>query len=272
MASDAIIPTVLQNRLVSRFRRVHEMRGSMVAVGPPGIGKSTAIRVFQCENPRNVMYTRVMKRGVTGPQVLQQFLGALRHLDFAERYRFGREPPNSPRSTAEVVRGIASEIEAAGGRRHRDFDPDFFPKLTIVFDEAQRLTNGAIDALRDWNEPHYFCAGTFPIGMIFVGNDELSLEASRGGLSIIDQGMQDRLLYAERLSYDDVEHADIERFARERGIDDDRAIAAIVSVFAAPRAQRSFRRITNFLDELRDEAGGGPITRDTVRALASLSL
>ena len=106
--------------------------------------------------------------------------------------------------------------------------------------------------------------------MVFVGNNELSLEAGRGGESILDEGMQDRLLYRDRLSYDDVERADLESFARAAGIEDDSAVQAIGAAFGRPRAQRSFRRLADFLDDLRDEAGGQPITRDTVRAALEL--
>lgn len=255
------IDTSVLRRLVARMQRTHERRRASFFVGPPGIGKSTAIEAFRAANPGSVVVARVMKRGVTGPQALQQLLLAL-------RTRTGRETTYVTNATSEVQRYIAIEIEKAGGGRPRSDRPEEFPLLTIVFDEAQRLTNGAIDALRDYNEPHYLCRGTFPLGMIFVGNNELSLQASGGGASILDEGMADRLLYRERLTYDDIGQDDLERFVRSRGVSDDGAVGAIVATFSGQFAQqRSFRRISDFIDELQDEALDQPITRAIVRAV-----
>jgi len=257
------IPTRILQHMVPRMQRTHDRRRASFFVGPPGIGKSTAIAAFKAANPGNVMVTRITKRGVTGPQALQSMLLALRE-------RQGTTTRYVTNATSEVQRYIAIEIEKAGNGLRRDQDEALFPKLTIVFDEAQRLTNGAIDALRDWNEPHYFCAGTFPIGMIFVGNNELSLEAGRGGTSILDEGMQDRLLYRERLTYEHVDRQDIEAFSRSHGINDEGAVRAIGAAFASAKSQRSFRRLADFLVTVVDEADGGPITRETVRSAMEL--
>nr|WP_277991046.1 ATP-binding protein [Sphingomonas panni] len=241
----------------------HARRRASFFVGPPGIGKSTAINAFAAANPGKVMVEKINKRGVTGRQALQTLLLALRQLS-------DREGNHVSNATGEVQRQIAVEIERLSGGYRRDDHPELFPKLTIVLDEAQRLTNNAIDALRDWNEPHYFCAGTFPIGMIFVGNNELSLEAGKGGTSILDEGMQDRLLYRKRLTYNDVERADIERFCRVEGIDDDGAVGAIATAFAQQNAQRSFRRLSDFIVTVQRQAGADPVTRDTVRSALAL--
>ena len=264
MPASEPIPTRIVTQLVARMQRTHERRRAAFFVGPPGIGKSTAIAAFQAANPGGVMVTRVVKRGVTGTQALQTMLHALRD-------RAGRPVGYMTNARSQITGYIAREIDSAGGGLSRTEDLEKFPTLTIVFDEAQRLTNSAIDALRDWNEPHYYCAGSFPIGMIFVGNNELSLEAGRGGTSILDEGMQDRLLYRDRLTYDDVTRQDLEQFARAHGIDDDDAVASIGTAFAGPNAQRSFRRLADFLDELRDEAGVRPVTRETVRAVLELA-
>ncbi|WP_380940107.1 AAA family ATPase [Sphingomonas floccifaciens] len=250
--------------MVARMQRTHDRRRASFFVGPPGIGKSTAVAAFKAANPDGVMVTRINKRGVTGPQALQSMLLALRQLS-------GRETRYVTNATSEVQRYIAIEIQNAAGHLGKHSLPATYPKLTIVFDEAQRLTNGAIDALRDWNEPHGFCAGHFPIGLIFVGNNELSLEAKGSGMSILDEGMQDRLLYRERFSYDDVEREDVERFVRAWGITDEGAIDAIGSAFGSQNAQRSFRRLADFLDEVRDQSGGNPVTREVVRTVLTFA-
>ncbi len=264
MLASEPIPTRIFTQMVPRMQRTHERRRASFFVGPPGIGKSTAIAGFAAMNTGDVMVTRITKRGVTGPQALGLLLGALRE-------RAGRDTNYTGHAAGALLHNIHVELDKACGNRRRDEHPNLFPKLTIVFDEAQRLTNNAIDALRDWNEPHYFCAGPFPIGMIFVGNNELSLDAGRGGTSILDEGMQDRLLFRDRLTYEHVDRSDMEDFARSRGVADDGAVNAIGTAFAGPHTQRSFRRLADFIDLLFDEAGDEPLTRETVRTVLSLS-
>ena len=258
------LETSVLRRLLARMQRTHDRRRVSVFVGPPGIGKTTAIEAFRRSNPDNVVAVKVMKRGVTGPQALQQLLLALRSLR-------NRDTGYLTSATSEVQRYLAIEIEKIGGGLTRDQRPELFPHVTVVFDEAQRLTNGAIDALRDYSEPHYLCRGTFPIGMIFVGNNELSLQASNGGASILDEGKADRLLYRDRLTYDDIERADLELFIRSMGVNDDSAITGIINVFSGNhRAQPSLRKVGDFIDELRDEAMGEPVTAATVRKVLGL--
>ncbi len=246
------------------MQRTHDRRRASFFVGPPGIGKSTAIEAFRRANPGVVAVVKVMKRGLTGPQALQQLLLGLRSIREANTTYLTN-------ATSEVQRYLALEIHELGNGLARDQNPALFPHITVVFDEAQRLTNGAIDALRDYNEPHYLCRGSFPIGMIFVGNNELSLKAESGGASILDEGMADRLLYRDRLTYDDVERYDLELFVRAMGVNDCGAIAAIIATFFGQFAQqRSFRRVSDFIDELNDEAMGQPVTALTVRKVLGL--
>lgn len=256
--------TSVLRHLVVRMQRTHDHRRASFFVGPPGIGKTTAIEAFRASNPGAVARVQVTKRGVTGPQALQQLLLALRDIT-------GRHTGYLTNATAQVQHYIDLEISQIGNGLRRDEEPDLFPKITVVFDEAQRLTNGAIDALRDYNEPHYYCRGSFPIGMIFVGNNELSLEARGGEGSVLDEGMQDRLLYRDRLTYDDIDRPDVELFVRAKGIQDADALAAIVLAFGPSGQQRSFRRLADFIDEVLDEALGAPVTAEHVRAVLGMA-
>jgi hypothetical protein len=257
------IKTSVYQRLISRMEKTHRARRASIFVGPPGIGKSTAITAFKMAYPDNVLVIRVMRRGVTKTQVLEQLWLAL-------RARTGREMTYATTSFARTQHNVDVEIERAGNGLRRDEELKNFPLLTVVFDEAQRLTNDAIDVLRDYNEPHYSCRGTFPLGMIFVGNNELSLSPSDNGKSIIDIGMADRLKFADRLGYDDVEKDDVRRFVKAHGVDNESAVEAIVRFFfSGDGQQRSFRKIADLIDELRDEALDEPITAETVAAVLS---
>jgi len=259
------LDTSIKRRLVTRMHRTHECRRASIFIGPPGIGKTTSAEAFRRANPGTVAYIKVSKRGLTGPQALQQLLLALRSLR-------GEHSTYVTNATLEVQRYIDLEIERLGGQLKRSADPNLFPRITVIFDEAQRLTHGAIDALRDYNEPHFFCRGTFPIGLIFIGNERTPLEVRNDDKTLFDEGMADRLLYRERLTYDDVMQADLELFIRSLGVDDQEAVAAIVAGFSSSfEDQRSLRRVTDFVDELQDEAMGGPITAETVRIVRGLT-
>ncbi len=259
------LDTSIKRRLVTRMHRTHERRRASVFIGPPGIGKTTAAEAFRRANPGNVAYIQVSKRGVTGPQALQQLLLALRSLR-------GEHTKYVTNATLEVQRYIDLEIERLGGGMPRSAEPDLFPRVTVIFDEAQRLTHGAIDALRDYNERHYFCRGTFPLGLIFIGNERTPLEVRNDDTTLFDEGMTDRLLYRDRLTYDDVERSDLELFIRSLGIDDGEAVNAVATRFSGrSEEQRSLRRIADFIDDVRDEAMGEPITADTVRVVIGMA-
>ncbi|MEZ5743419.1 MAG: helix-turn-helix domain-containing protein [Sphingomonadaceae bacterium] len=62
------IETSVLRRMVARMQKTHDRRRASFFVGPPGIGKSTAIEAFRAANPQNVAVTQILKRGVTGPR------------------------------------------------------------------------------------------------------------------------------------------------------------------------------------------------------------
>lgn len=255
------IQTMVLDHMLARIQRTHDRRKACVFVGEPGIGKSTAIEAFRASNPGCVIVIRLQSK-VTGTQVLQMLLAALRQHN-------GKPVGYITNATAQVVQQLGWEIQSYGDDLPRDARPDLFPYLTVIFDEAQYLTKGAIDALRAYNEPHYFCAGTFPLGLVFVGNDQMSLENRRGD-SVLDAAMRDRLLYTERLDYNFVTPDDIAAFVQAHGITDKGAQKAIVTRFSGNRIVRSFRQILRFVDDCKDEAGDDPVTAATVLSIATL--
>ena len=264
----SFLPTTVMRHLMTRMQRTHDKRRASVFIGPVGIGKSTAIEAFRRANSGSVAAISLPDsgRGVTGPQALQHLLRALRSLRGLSTTGY------ITNANLEVQRYVEIEIEHLGSGLHRSNDPHMFPHVTVVFDEAQNLTSGALGALRAYNEPHYFCRGTFPIGFVFVGNNRLSLEARDDQNSVIDEAMADRLLYRERLTYEDVERSDLEAFVRAMGVADHGAVAAICEGYFGKFAeQRSFRRVSDFVDEVRDEAMGNPITAETVRTVRGLA-
>lgn len=83
--------------------------------------------------------------------------------------------------------------------------------------------------------------------------------------------MADRLLYRELLTYDDVERADIGDIVRSQGIDDERAVAAIINAFMSAK-QKSLRQLEDVIGNLRDEALDAPVTIETAKSVLNLNL
>ncbi|TYC93546.1 hypothetical protein [Novosphingobium sp. BW1] len=77
----------------------------------------------------------------------------------------------------------------------------------------------------------------------------------------------DRARFIESFDYSDLTNQDMAMFIEARGISDAEAIDAIVKHFSTPRAVRSFRRVSDFLDDIIDEADGKPVSAEIVRSL-----
>jgi hypothetical protein len=133
-----------------------------------------------------------------------------------------------------------------------------------VFDEAQNLSRDALEVLRFWNDNDR-CYAPFPIGLIFVGNNEYSLAANGQGDSVISAAVADRALYLQTFAYDEVTDEDLAMVLAANGVADPAAIAMILRSFGARRSVRSLRRLLDFVGDLQVIAGGGAITAATVR-------
>lgn len=139
-------------------------------------------------------------------------------------------------------------------------------RITIVFDEAQYLAREALDELRFWNDQP---DDSVPVklGLIFVGNYELSLKVDDEGKTVISRAVGDRARFIEALDYSEITNDDLAMFARSRGIDDPEAVTAVVRHFSAPRAIRSLRRVADFIEDAKLYADGKPITAQMILAL-----
>ncbi len=141
--------------------------------------------------------------------------------------------------------------------------------MTIVFDEAQNLSREAIEVLRFANDLHGGYS-PFPIGMIFVGNNEFILKSDQRGQSVLSAAVADRALYNETYAYSDVTDDDLALFVEARGLTDPCALNLVIRHFAT-RGDRSFRRVADLLDDLSEEAGGESVTAASVRAVLGVA-
>jgi hypothetical protein len=266
--TEPFVATSIARRLIARMQATHDRRRISVFAGPPGIGKTTAIQQFSLRRPGEVAIVKVAKRNAREVLVLQHALEAVR--------RLGRSPhQHAANSIWELRKALFAAFCTWAGvkpaaARAGEIDRHSFPRLTIVFDEAQNLSREAIDTLRYWNDGD--CGYTpFPLGLVFVGNSEFSLAGNSAGDSVISAAVADRALYLQTLDYADVTDDDLELFIEARHDLDPIALAAIVRAFRGPRSLRSLRRVGDLLEELREIAGKSPISAETVRQALELA-
>jgi DNA transposition AAA+ family ATPase len=241
----SFVDTSIHVTSTERMDATHRRRGIMILAGPPGIGKTTAIAALEAKYPNQVAVMKISTAKASIRIVMQHAVDAMR--------RIGSGDTGYVYADANQVRKqLEREIQIWAYGKYailEDQLPTGIPPLTFVFDEAQNLSRGAIEALRYWNDEDR-CYAPFPIGLVFVGNNEFALKADRSGQSVISAA-----------------NADIGLFLRARNITDEAAIAALVKHYSAPRAVRSLRSVLRNIEALRDEANGAPITLKTVQAV-----
>lgn len=241
------------------MRRVHQQRRVGIFAGPPGIGKSTAIRSFRDEFEYCVGAVSVPpagRGGIGAAAVLQLALDALYDLEdsaFRDSVLTAHAHLRS-----RIFNVIANVAGLDPGRLRKRGTPEYAIPLTLVFDEAQNLSRQAIETLRFLNDGDGGYS-PFPIGLVFVGNQEFALEESRRGESVLSAAVADRALYVETLSYSDVTDDDLALFIEGRCEIEPGALALLLDAFKR-RPSRSFRRVSDLLADLQLEAGESPIT------------
>jgi hypothetical protein len=260
--SETFVSTSVARRLIARMQVTHERRRISVFAGPPGIGKTTAIDAFGSRIGCGVAVVKVARRNAREVLVLQHVLDAVRGLSGPRHTHF----PSSVWELRNAVFGAICEfagVDALAARRGQ-YEPADFPPLTIVFDEAQNLSREAIEALRYWNDPDR-CYSPFPLGLLFVGNNEFSLRTDNDGRSTISAAVADRALYVQAFDYSDLTDDDLTLFIEARGITDPGGLSEILRQFKSPLAVRSLRRVEDLLVEVFDLADGAPVTAEVVR-------
>ena len=239
--------------LQSRLAQVHA-NGKMGAfAGPPGIGKTTAIRCFARSRPLQVALPLVRREGASPTTVLQAMLAAVRTVNGSD----ARHTPNDARRVEGYLE-TAIKDWSRHATRQRHWDDEAPVKLSLVFDEAQSLGSKMIDMLRFWND------GTESVpslGIVFVGNDQFRLNTSDAGPSFLSAPVASRTGRNRKTwTYADVTDDDVRLVAMARGVDDAHALEALVERCHRTPGQRDLRILNEDLDRAFQLARGAPIT------------
>jgi hypothetical protein len=123
--------------------------------------------------------------------------------------------------------------------------------------------------LRYWNDADRTVT-PFPVGLVFIGNDDFALKEDVRGDSVISGAVRSRALFIESFDYDDLTAEDIVAFVRSRGVNDPGAISAIADYYTQPRVRRDLRQLERLLVRLSLLAGEGPVTQSIARDALAL--
>ncbi|PAL22659.1 ATP-binding protein [Sphingopyxis sp. GW247-27LB] len=234
----------------------HEQRGISVLSGPPGIGKTTAIDEFERRFDGQCLVVKALPspRGIgASPVSLLQLLTAA-FCDSRGLHHYSNQRTQIAYLTSNF-RSLLHSCYFAEEMEHQ--------LLTFVFDEAQYLSRAAIETLRFWNDADRTIM-PFPIGLIFIGNNEFALAPGRDGESVLSEAVRDRLLHSEELAYANLSDDDIRKVAATRGVADRAAVGVIIEYFARMRRPRSLRQIGRIIANCNRLAQGAPVTAQLV--------
>lgn len=257
------VDTSIARQLVAKMTITHEECGIAVISGPWGIGKTTAIDAFAAAHECQCVVIKVEpganRRGATYGDVLKRIVEALRSMDDMS---LGTQISNSTWTLRQMIYTFMC--------RYWDYcedkEPDGGRRVTFIFDEAQYLSREAIEALRFWNDRDRTTT-PFPVGLIFVGNNEFAMAESLGGESVLSGAVRSRLLFEVPLSYAHVSDVDLTLFTQSRGVADPEAVRAFIAYFSQSRVKRDLRNAERLLSACRRRAGDGPVSTAIVNAV-----
>lgn len=260
------VETTVAKHMLSRMQMTHDECGITVISGPWGIGKTTAIDAFENENKGRCAVVKVepgatTSKGATSGKIMQLTVEALRQLN---RQSTGTQLSNSTWTLRQMINSRLSE--------HMQYMTDMglvLPHFTFIFDEAQYLSKDAIEVLRFWNDGDRTTT-PFPVGLIFVGNNEFAMEESLGGDSVLSGAVRSRLLFELPLAYSHLTDTDLTLFAQSKGVTDAGALGEFVRYFNLPRIKRDLRLANRLLDICLRDAPDGMVDATTVRRVFCL--
>lgn len=254
------VETTVARTMLARMRTTHVECGITVISGPWGIGKTSAIDAFEREFHGNCAVVKVepapSSRGLKSLRMLQLVIEALKRL---QGRLVGGYLGNSPWMLKQNVEGLLKDWAS-----ERERDAPWPPTFTVIFDEAQHLSREAIELLRYWNDPDR-CSMPFPVGLIFVGNNEFAMQENLTGESVLSGAVRSRLLFEVPLSYKHLSDTDLTLLLQSRGVTEPAALEEFIAFFSHPRISRDLRQMERYLKLCLRKADGGAVTGQIAR-------
>lgn len=256
------IETTIARRMLLRMRQTHEERGITVISGPWGIGKTSAIDAFEREFEGNCAIVKVEPAGNSrGLKTLRTLQLVIEALNLLQGYKPTGYLGNSPWMLKQEIEGLLRQWS-----RENEAGTNWLPTFTIIFDEAQYLSREAIELLRYWNDADR-CSMPFPVGLVFVGNNEFAMQETLNGDSVLSGAVRSRLTFEVPLSYDDLSDTDMTLILQSRGITDAGALAEFVAFFGHRRVKRDLRQVNRAIGRCARMAGDSPVTAAVAREI-----
>jgi hypothetical protein len=241
----------------SELELAHQTRWNCIISGPPGIGKTTAIEKWRFPYGDQTLLITVPEpnrgKGHSPAQAMLLILEAI----------YGKYSCSIPRTSDSIILRNAAEHAIDRAFREQGYHRADW-RFTIVFDEAQGLSESALNALRHWwdNADQFFPE---KVVFVFVGNDEFSMKVNSKGKSIISNALKSRSLHPLTLTRADLSLEEVEAFIRAKGIEEKAVIREFVDYVKGNDDRRDFRTLTQLLDRCRTYTSGGPVTSDIAR-------
>lgn len=256
------VETTVARLMLARMRATHQERGITVVSGPWGIGKTSTIDAFEREFQGQCVVVKVEPASTaSGLKILRMYQLVLQALRVMQGYGsagyLGTSPHALKLDIERLLKEWSIDHDGIGGA----LPPSPF---TIIFDEAQYLSRQAIEQLRYWNDADR-CSMPFPVGLVFVGNNEFAMQESINGESVLSGAVRSRLLFEVPLSYEHLSDTDMTLLLQSWGVKDPAALEEFVAFFSHPRRKRDLRKMERYLKLCLRKADGGPITGQIAR-------
>lgn len=256
------VETTVARLMLARMRATHQERGITVISGPWGIGKTSAIDAFEREFQGRCVVVKVEPAPTArGLKILRMYQLVLQAMKVLQGYSSTGYLGTSPYALRQEIERLLNDWSIEQDGIDGPYPPSPF---TLIFDEAQYLSREAIEQLRYWNDPDR-CSMPFPVGLVFVGNNEFAMQESISGESVLSGAVRSRLLFEVPLSYEHLTDTDITLLLQSRGVTDAAALEEFVAFFSHRRIKRDLRQMERYLKLCLRKADGGPITGQIAR-------
>lgn len=212
---EAFFPLSISKHCFAMFETVHRTAGTVAIYGPPGLGKSRSAREFIRQNESAVVPVRLPAGDrISWLDTQRSILTAVRGLG-ATRPHF--DQGKTAKEVQALLAGAISDLSTCMGGTRRGPSARV-SRITVVVDDAQRLSQPALQGLLHRNGP--IGTGSCPVGLVLLGTPVFRnrVIAAIEGQRSLHHTMPIEFV---ELGVDDLSSADMRLFLRRAGLPDE---------------------------------------------------